>query len=351
MNTLTRNRARPTPITTFASHAATWGIARTTLAWLLCMAAGLLTACGGGDSEDPGPPTGPEVQSGRVAAGGYIGNAVVFIDLNDNNLLDSNERRTTTDAIGRYTLTGLYANDLAAHSIVARVFPEATIADTSRTVGMDFTLKAPAGRGAFVSPYSTLVSGLMAGTPALTLEAAATQVSAKLRASTVPLTAPTQLDLFRDYVLDSTATTPTPTASDSRNLRVVAAALSGILSSTTAGLNQRQTLFDANTAVSFNAVLALTETQLTRLASGSWQFDLLTAAQQGDVVNNPAAHPNFFIDGNALLAGLASTITVSDLSAAVKDWIANSQAFQQFLAAVIVDLTGLVAEVLFKLVF
>src|SRR5262249_34052067 len=82
-----------------------------------------LSACGG-DSDSPGPPPG-ETVTGTVVAGSHIQNAVVFLDLNDNNVLDSNERRTTTDANGRYTLTGLSATDLGKHAIVARIFPTA----------------------------------------------------------------------------------------------------------------------------------------------------------------------------------------------------------------------------------
>ena len=112
----------------------------------LCLGTSLLGACGG--SDDPGPTMGPETQSGKVAAGGYIGNAVVFLDLNDNNILDGNERRTATDATGSYVLSGLYADDLAKHSIVARIFPASINIDTGKPVGLDCTIKAPAGMGA-----------------------------------------------------------------------------------------------------------------------------------------------------------------------------------------------------------
>lgn len=313
---------------------------------------GVIAGCGGG-SDDPGPQVGPETQTGRVAAGGYVQNAVVFLDLNDNNLLDSNERRTTTDAGGRYTLTGLYAADLARHAIVARIFPDAIDVQTGQPAGLDCTVKAPPGRGAFVSPFSTLVGSLVgspnSGTSALTEAAAATQVGNRLRASTLALTAPAQLDPMRDYVADAAAAAPT--AADSRHLRIVAAALAGILTSTAAGMNQRQSLFDANTRVSYNAVVSLTETQLTQVASGAWQFEQFNAAQRADLVNNPAAHSNFFINGNDIVAALVSAINVSDLGAAVKDWVVNSDAFKQFIASLILDLTSSLAELILKILF
>ena len=338
---------------------ATAGVTARAAPWLgaLCVRAGLLTgllsglltACGGGGTDDPGPPVGPATQSGQVAAGSYIGNAVVFLDLNDNNILDSNERRTATDAQGRYALTGLYAADLAKHSIVARVFPNSINADSGKPVGLDCTLKAPVGMGAFVSPYSTLVSSLMQNSPALTPTAAAAQVATRLKVSTLPLTAPAQMDLSRDYVQDSQA--GTPTASDSRNLRFVATSVAAVLSRTTAGLNQRQTLFDANSSVSFNALVTLTEAQLTQVANSTHQFDQLTAAQQADFIANPGSHSNFFINGNDLIAGLIAAIDLSSLSATIKDWVFNSDAFKQFVASVFVDITSTLAELLFEVLF
>ena len=319
----------------------------------ISLSVGLLAGCGGG-ADDPGPPVGTETQTGRVAAGSYVQNAVVFLDLNDNNLLDSHERRTTTDASGRYTLSGLHAADVAQHAIVARIFPDAIDVQTGQPVGLDGTLKAPPGRGAFVSPYTSLVAGLVAGTPSLAEATAAAQVGNRLRSSTLAWTAPSQLDPMRDYVADAAtaaAATATATSSDSRQLRLVAGALAGILSSATAGMNERQSLFDANTRVSYDAVVRLTETQLTQVASGTWQFEQFNAAQRADLVNNPGAHANFFVNGNDLVAALVSAINVSDLGAAVKDWVVNSDAFKQFVASLILDLTASLAELILKILF
>ena len=316
----------------------------------LCVA-GLcgLSACGG-DSDDPGPMGGgTDAQSGTVVAGSHIQNAVVFLDLNDNNVLDSNERRTSTDANGRYTLTGLFAADIAKHAIVARIFPTATNTDTGRPAGLDCTLKASAGGGALISPYSTLVAGLAAGASAPTVAAATAQVTAKVRASTLPLTAPAQLDLSRDYVADSGASTVT--AGDSRQLRLLGTSLAGILSAVTAGLNQRQSVFDANSGFPFDTLVALTEAQLTQVANGTVAFGQLDAVQQAALVSNPAGRPNFFIDGNAMLNAFISSISLADLLPDIKNFIVNSDEFKSFFASVMLDLASEVAELLLEIVF
>ena len=335
--------------TTRTPHVPASGFVHRVCTLLLLVSVGLFGACGGSESDDPGPQGGPDAQSGRVAASSYVQNAVVFLDLNDNNVLDSNERRTVTDANGNYTLTGLYAADLATHSIVARIFPDALNTDTGKPAGLDCTLKAPAGRGEFVSPYSTLVSSLVTSGAAPTVAAAAEQVAAKLRASTLPLTAPAQLDVLRNYVADSASSAST--ANDSRQMRLLATSVSGILSALTAGLNQRQSIFDANKGTPFNTLVTLTEAQLTLVANGSYQFDQLDAVQQANLINNPTGLSNLFINGNTMLNAFISSVRLSDVLPSVQDFIVNSDAFKQFFASVMVDLASQLAELIVHILF
>ncbi|HEY4068006.1 MAG TPA: hypothetical protein VGM74_13985 [Burkholderiaceae bacterium] len=322
----------------------------TSLATALC-AAGLsaLSACGGG-SDDPSPAdANTATQSGTVMVGSHIQNAVVFLDLNDNNVLDSNERRTTTDANGRYTLTGLSAADIAQHAIVARISPTSTNTDTGKPAGLDCTLKAAPGAGAMVSPYSTLAASLVGGATAPTADAATAQVSAKLRASTLPLSLPARLDLTRDYVADSSA--GTGTAADSRQLRLLATSLGGILSTVTAGLNQRQSVFDANSGFPFNTLVSLTEGQLTQVANGTVAFEQLDAVQKANLIANPSSQPNLFIDGNAMLSAFIATINTADVLADVKNYIVNSDQFKSYFASVMVDLTEALVDLLSEVLF
>ena len=322
-------------------------VSRLTAAGLCVVALCGLSACGGTDS--PGPPPGASV-SGTVVAGSHIQNAVVFLDLNDNNVLDSNERRTTTDANGHFTLTGLFADDISKHAIVARVFPIATNTDTGLPAGLDCTLKVAAGGGTLISPYSTMVASLASGgTSAPTVGTATAQVVAKLRASTLPLILPGQLDLSRDYVTDSGASTAT--SGDSRQLRLLATSLAGILSAVTAGLNQRQSVFDANSGFPFDTLVTLTEAQLTQVANGTVAFGQLDAVQQANLVTDPGSRPNFFIDGNAMLNAFISSINLSDLLPDIKNFIVNSDEFKSFFASVMLDLASEVAELLIEIVF
>lgn len=308
----------------------------------------LLAACGGGDDEPP-PFGGPDSQSGKVAASSYLANAVVFLDLNDNNVLDSNERRTVTDASGSYTLSGVTAADLAAHAIVVRVVPETRNADTGQPAGLDCTLKAQPGGGAFVSPLSTLVSGLVAGSARPTVAAAASQVANKLRASTLPFTAPAQLDVLRDYLADGASASGT--AADSRQLRRIAASVAGVLVAVTTGLNSRQSVFDANGRYPFETLISLTEAQLTLVANGTYNFSQLDAVQRARMVTNPSDFPNYFVNGNAMLNAFISNINLSDVLPDIKNFIVNSDEFKQFFAAVMLDLISQIAELLLRILF
>lgn len=315
---------------------------------LLAATLALLASCGGGGDDAP-PPDAGQSQSGKVAAGTYLANAVVFLDLNDNNVLDSNERRTTTDANGNYTLSGVSAADLAKHSIVVRVYPETRQADTGQPAGLNTTLKAPPGAGAFVSPLTTLVAGLMSGASKPTQAAAAAQVAAKVRASTLPMSLPAQLDVLRDYLADGASASTT--AADSRQLRQLATAVAGVLASVTAGLNSRQGIFDANGRYPFETLLALTEGQLTQLASGTYRFSQLDAVQRARVVSQPSQFPNYFIDGNAALNSFIANIRLTDVLPDIKNYIVNSDEFKQFFASVMLDLISQIGELLLKIIF
>lgn len=317
--------------------------------WSLAAALCLLAACGGGESDEPPAFDGPDSQTGKVAAASYLAHAVVFLDLNDNNVLDSNERRTTTDANGSYTLTGVTAADLAQHSVVVRVVPETRNADTGQAAGLDCTLKAQPGGGAFISPLSTLVSGLVASAAKPTAAAAAAQVADKARASTLPFTAPAQLDVLRDYLAD--AASSSSTAADSRQLRALATSVAGVLVAVTVGLNSKQSVFDANGRYPFDTLVSLAVSQLTLLASGTHNFSQLDAVQRAQMISQPSAYPNYFIDGNAMLNAFISGIQLSDVLPDIKNYIANSTEFKQFFASVMVDLVSQLAELLLHILF
>ena len=120
----------------------------------------LLSACGGSDDE-PAAVTPTLVDQTVTVIDGPIRGATVCLDLNDNDACDTGEPRATTGTDGSATLTGLAAETLAAHAVLADVPADAVDADHG-VVGTAFQLKTPAGKPAVVSPLTTLVAAHMA---------------------------------------------------------------------------------------------------------------------------------------------------------------------------------------------
>ena len=129
----------------------------------LLIASGLALAtlhgCGGGD-DDPAPapvvtPTGTASISG-VALDGLLAAATVCLDLNDNRDCDAAEPTTTTATDGSFKLTALLDADIAAHPVLVKAVAGTTM-DGDTVVPASYLLAAPAGLGATVSPYTTLV--------------------------------------------------------------------------------------------------------------------------------------------------------------------------------------------------
>ncbi len=170
------------------------------------MAAGL-AACGGGGGDSSSTPTpapapapaptptptpspaptpaATSTLSGAVIDGPIAG-ATVCVDLNKNGVCDSGEPvSTATDAQGKYTITGLTASQTTDFPLVATV--PATATDSGTAVGTAYTLTAPAGTSAVITPITTLVqAGIAQG---LTEAASETAVAAQLQVSTSGLLA------------------------------------------------------------------------------------------------------------------------------------------------------------------
>jgi hypothetical protein len=234
----------------------------------------LLGAC----AVDPDqPPTPTATVTGIVEIERAIPDATVYVDFNDNNLLDSNEPQVATDANGRFTLTW---DHWGQHAIGA-------IASTS-----DFTvhLRAPFGENVVISPLGTLVVAEMASDAALTQDAAAAKIAGALTASQMPFAQP--LDVMTDYA--------DPSAPNSLALRRVSAAVAAIISTSVDNINTAQSWVDSNDATYFNPAVVAMDAQLTAIATGTYKFTQLSIEQQHDVQANPLGYRGFFIDTNAL---------------------------------------------------
>ncbi|MEH6447851.1 MAG: hypothetical protein V7765_04235 [Oleispira sp.] len=132
---------------------------------LLASAIIALTACGGSssgssnkDNNDDAAPVNPggSITYGRVIDG-YLENALVCIDSNNDSQCSSNESPVKTDAQGRFNLAGLENKALIAQA-VAGVTKDAD--DNGDTITHGFTLSASADQSGIITPFTTLLIAL-----------------------------------------------------------------------------------------------------------------------------------------------------------------------------------------------
>ena len=160
-----------------------------------------LTACGGG-SDTPKKET-PVVSavtlSGKVADG-YLSGAKVCLDLNRNKVCDSGEPSAMSTAGGNYSFDATQLQ-IDSFPVVVEVIAGSTVDEDNpgATVTKKYTLTAPAGKGAFVSPLTTMVQAQIE-----TTGATAESIEASLLASMGE--AALGVSLFNDYVAEKANT-------------------------------------------------------------------------------------------------------------------------------------------------
>jgi hypothetical protein len=140
----------------------------------------LLAGCGSSDSGSASTSTTTASVSGYVADG-YLSNATIFLDMNNNLQLDEGEPRTTSGPGGYYALTGL---DPALMQYPVVVLAQSGVTYDSdapnQPIAHSYLLCAPAGATDFVSPLSTLVQERMQADPTRTLAQAVEQTRQEL---------------------------------------------------------------------------------------------------------------------------------------------------------------------------
>lgn len=179
---------------------------------LTALASALLAACGGGG----GGGSSKSSLSGTVADG-YLKGATVCLDINTNGACDSSEPGTTTTDGGKYTLSDLSTGDENKYPVLVLV--PATAVDSDRptaTVGKPYFLSAPAGKGGFVSPLTTLVQQKVAA--GASVDAAEGAVKALLGITD------TSVSLFSDYIAAKGSATQADASTAGRHARAHAAA-------------------------------------------------------------------------------------------------------------------------------
>ncbi len=169
---------------------------RTPLFVLSALCVSVLAACGGGG--DGGSST--SSLTGTVADG-YLEGAKVCLDINSNTVCDTGEPSGTSGANGAYTISGITGGDETRYPIVVEVPATARDSDDPAgvTVGQAYVLTAPAGKGSFISPLTTLAHREMQADRVLTAATAADKVKADTGLS---------VDLYKDYIKEKTNADP-----------------------------------------------------------------------------------------------------------------------------------------------
>ena len=185
----------------------------TSLFALTALASALLAACGGGG----GGGSSTSSLSGTVADG-YLKGATVCLDIKTNGACDGSEPSTTTTDGGKYTLSELTAGDENKYPVLVLVPATAVDSDnpTGTTVGKPYFLSAPAGKGGFVSPLTTLIQQKVAA--GASVDAAESAVKALLGITD------TSVSLFSDYIAAKGSATQADASTAGRYARAHAAA-------------------------------------------------------------------------------------------------------------------------------
>jgi hypothetical protein len=140
---------------------------------------------------------GNTVNISGVAADGYLKKAVACFDLNDNRHCDTNEPQATTTAGGQFTIKMVDANLLNSHSVVVKISTNTIDEDTGSTVSSSYTLMAPPGKYAFISPITTEITSLME------IRQISTDDATSLLKQALGFANTETVDLFADYIAKS----------------------------------------------------------------------------------------------------------------------------------------------------
>ncbi|GAB3233788.1 hypothetical protein [Pseudaeromonas pectinilytica] len=133
-----------------------------------------LAGCGGADHNESTQTT---LQA--TAIDGYLRNALVWLDVNGNNLLDSDEPNARSGEGGKVTLDVSGIENPGSYRLLVQAVAGETVDETRGAITQSFTLSAPPGV-AEVTPLSTLVDQKMQQDPTLDRDAAAAAIATDL---------------------------------------------------------------------------------------------------------------------------------------------------------------------------
>jgi hypothetical protein len=136
-----------------------------------------------------------EVINGKVADG-YLINAKVCLDKNENYLCDSDEPMAYTNENGEYFLK-IEKGDENRYPVLVEVTKNTVDTDTGNYVEDEYLLFSPPGEYKFISPYTTLVKTVMDLNPQFGIEDAKNYIETKLGLSDV--------DILVNYMEENTS--------------------------------------------------------------------------------------------------------------------------------------------------
>ncbi|MBE8167052.1 MAG: hypothetical protein HAW66_01625 [Shewanella sp.] len=108
----------------------------------------------------PLEPSTPLVTLTGKVADGYIENALVCIDKNNNSVCDNDEPQAITDAQGTFTIPSLTQETIDSFPLVAEISENSKDTDTGDNFPSSLTFTAPSGY-IFISPVTTMVQHLI----------------------------------------------------------------------------------------------------------------------------------------------------------------------------------------------
>jgi trimeric autotransporter adhesin len=187
---------------------------------LTCVAAFVLSACGGGGNSIVDAVV-PPVSVVGVVADGLIQGAIVCYDINDNNKCDADEPKSSpTDAQGNYSIS-IPFSAAGKHAMIADI--PATAIDSDKpgvAIGVPLTMMSPVqsdtAQPVFVSPLTTAVQEVMNASGNTDKEAAKTAAIAQVT-QTLGLT----VSPLANYITPPAGTDPTAAAAAHNNAQVI----------------------------------------------------------------------------------------------------------------------------------
>ncbi len=156
----------------------------------------LFTGCGGGSSDTDTQTT--TSIDGKVADG-YLNNAKVCLDKNENGKCDTDEPNTLS-INGNYQLKNVTTADIGKYPILVEVTTNTIDLDDGNAIVNGYTLTAPKDSTSFISPITTLLKNEIDKCPVLTTEEATSKVATKLNLTS------NDTKLLTDYVANNSDT-------------------------------------------------------------------------------------------------------------------------------------------------